>query len=79
MTNSPILQERKLRIRKVRKLTKDTKLVSDKDRIGSFHQVHRTSRVFFLVYANAKKGNTGKVFKNEDTKKRHQLFMGIRV
>lgn len=68
-----------MRIRKVRKLTKDTKLVSGKNRIENICHAYSTSIVFFLVYANVKRVNTRKAFKKEDIKKRLRLFMGIRV
>ena len=55
LSNGPILQKKKLRLRYIRELTKDTKLVSDKNRIGSICRKHGASRVFSLVFASARK------------------------
>lgn len=54
LSNSPILQK-KLSIRYIRELTKDTKLVSGKNRIGSICHKHGAPRVFSLVFAGARK------------------------
>lgn len=61
----------------VRKLTEDTEPVSGKDRTESVCDAHEASIPFFLVYANSKKVNTGSVEKRG--RKKHRLFMGIRV